>query len=178
MRAQESERVQEKDGCFRRRLLGNRRTHRHPSTRGLRLLTGVSARKNHAQRHPFVDRRRHQLGDAEEHHARPCSTVSSTSVHGSKSFTPSSMDDVASACSSRSSASSRCLDTDVSIGWKLEATRRSANRVARGRCRPPAPTPPDVPFGIRRFMKRTQGVETSPEGSRNPCLGLVAAPPG
>ena len=33
--------------------------------------------------------------------------------------------------------------------------RVSSNRVARGGCPPPAPTPPDVPFGIRRFIKRS-----------------------
>ena len=48
------------------------------------------------------------------------------------------------------------------------------DRVARGRCRPPAPTPPDVPFGIRRFIERSQGAETCPRGSHI----CVATPPG
>ncbi|MDY0001704.1 MAG: SAM-dependent methyltransferase [Polyangia bacterium] len=45
----------------------------------------------------------------------------------------------------------------------------SLNRVARDRCRSPAPTPPDVPVGIRRFTKRARVAGALQGGSRDPC---------
>jgi len=43
------------------------------------------------------------------------------------------------------------------------------DRVAGDRCRSPAPTPPAMPFGRRRFTKCAQGAYVPPEGSRIPC---------
>ena len=43
-------------------------------------------------------------------------------------------------------------------------THFTGNRVGGGRRAPRPPTPPDVPFGIRRFID-------DPEGSRNARLG-------
>jgi hypothetical protein len=40
-------------------------------------------------------------------------------------------------------------------------------RVAGGGCPPQAPTPPYVPFGIRRFTKSTRVFDALQEGSAN-----------
>jgi len=46
---------------------------------------------------------------------------------------------------------------------------RRSDRVAVDRCRSPAPTPPDVPVGIRRFTKRAQVADILPIDFQHPC---------
>ena len=51
------------------------------------------------------------------------------------------------------------------LGWVNFTITSQSNRVGGGPYGPQPPTPPYVPFGIRRFMQDTQGVDALPEDS-------------
>ena len=63
--------------------------------------------------------------------------------------------------------------TEPSHGGQA-CVEQGLERVAGGGYPPPAPTPPDVPFGIRRFMTSAQASDAHRRSSRDPCRAALS----